>query len=157
MAKIISIQNEIVSIGTDEGSIKEVRMMDLNFSPSVGDEVEIFETENKTLVTKKEKPVEQTAMPAGGININMTNTQTQTQTAPTAVLANGTKAVNKLVYCLLAFFLGGVGAHKFYAGKTGTGILFIIFCWTFIPAFIALIDFIVGLCKKSDANGMILV
>ena len=155
MAKIISIQNEIVSIGTDEGSIKEVRMMDLNFSPSVGDEVEIFETENKMLVTKKEKPVEQTAIPAGGININMNNNQTQT--APATVIANGTKAVNKLVYCLLAFFLGGVGAHKFYAGKTGTGILFIIFCWTFIPAFIALIDFIVGLCKKSDANGMILV
>ena len=86
MAKIISIQNEIVSIGTDEGSIKEVRMTDLNFSPSVGDEVEIFETENKTLVTKKEKPIEQTAMPAGGININMTNTQTQS--AQTAVLAN---------------------------------------------------------------------
>lgn len=155
MAKIISIQNEVASIGTDEGSIKEVRMMDLNFSPSVGDEVEIFETENKTLVTKKEKPVEQMAMPAGGININMTNTQTQT--APATVIANGTKAVNKLVYCLLAFFFGGVGAHKFYAGKTGTGILFIIFCWTFIPAFIAFIDLIVGLCKKSDANGMILV
>lgn len=155
MAKIISIQNEVVSIGTDDGSIKEVRLIDLNFSPSVGDEVDVFETENKTIVTKKEKPTEQTGMPAGGININMTNTQTQT--APATVIANGTKAVNKLVYCLLAFFLGWCGGHKFYAGKTGTGILFIIFCWTFIPAFIGFIDFIVGLCKKSDANGMILV
>ena len=72
-------------------------------------------------------------------------------------IANNTKAVNKVVYCLLAFFLGGIGIHKFYAGKIGTGILFILFCWTFIPGIIAFIDFIIGICKKSDANGNILV
>ena len=59
--------------------------------------------------------------------------------------------------CLLAFFLGGIGIHKFYVGKIGAGILFILFCWTFIPSFIAFIELIVGLCKKADANGNILV
>lgn len=65
------------------------------------------------------------------------------------------KPVNKMVYCLLAFFLGGIGIHKFYAGKTGVGIVYILFCWTGIPMFIAFIEFIVGLCKKADANGNI--
>lgn len=157
MAKIIAVEEEKIIIGTDDGGIKEVRPSDVNFTPEVGEKVDIFETETRTVVTKSEdKNSEQNlSMPAGGININMNNTQTVT--SPNTVLANGTKAVNKLVYCLLAFFLGGVGAHKFYAGKIGTGVLFIIFCWTFVPAFIALIDFIIGLCKKSDANGMILV
>ena len=72
-------------------------------------------------------------------------------------IANNTKAVNKIIYCLLAFFLGTFGIHKFYAGKISTGILFIFFCWTGIPTFIAFIDFIIGLCKKADVNGNILI
>ena len=55
MAKIIKINGEIISIGTNDGSIKEVRTTDLNFSPSVGDEVEIYESENNLIVTKKGK------------------------------------------------------------------------------------------------------
>lgn len=158
MAKIIAIDENIITIGTDDGGIKEIRTTDINFAPKIGDAVEIFETELRTIVTKKEEKKENQsyAMPAGGININMNNNQNVSAPA-TVALANGTKAVNKVVYCLLAFFLGGIGGHKFYAGKTGTGILFLLFCWTFIPAFIAFIDLIVGLCKKSDPNGLILV
>lgn len=58
---------------------------------------------------------------------------------------------------MLAFFFGGIGVHKFYAGKIGTGVLYLLFSWTLIPALIAFIEFIVGLCKKADANGNILV
>ena len=65
--------------------------------------------------------------------------------------------VNKVIYIVLAVFLGSFGIHKFYAGKIGTGILYILFCWTFIPGFIAFIEFIIALCKKADANGNILV
>ncbi len=63
------------------------------------------------------------------------------------------KAVNKLTYCLLAFFVGGIGIHKFYAGKTTAGILYIVFCWTLIPSFIAFVEFIIGITKQADANG----
>lgn len=41
---------------------------------------------------------------------------------------------------LLALFLGGLGVHKFYMGQTGLGILYLLFCWTYIPAILGLIE-----------------
>ena len=55
MSKIIEITNQIISIGTDDGGIKEVRADDINFVPHIGDEVEIFETETRIIVSKVEK------------------------------------------------------------------------------------------------------
>ncbi len=159
MAKIIQITDEIITIGLKNGELTEVRPADLNFEPAVGDEVSIFSNESKTIVTKVEKDaaVDQTAnMAQGGININVQNSQTNQQ--PQQVyIANGQRAVNKVVYCLLTFFLGGLGVHKFYVGKIGQGILCVLFCWTYVPAFIAFIEFIIAIFKKTDANGNILV
>jgi len=57
---------------------------------------------------------------------------------------------NKITAAILAFFLGGFGVHKFYLGRTGAGILYLVFCWTFIPAFFALLDFIILLTATED-------
>ena len=153
MSKIIKVTEQVVLIGTNEGEIKEVRIEDLNFVPVVGAEVEIFETENNVIVTKKEKEQKDTNT-SNGININVSNNQSNGQPV---YIANNTKAVNKIVYCVLAFFLGGIGVHKFYAGKIAEGILYLIFFWTTIPALVAFVEFIIALCKKADANGNILV
>ena len=48
MAKIVLVEQEKISIGMEDGTIKEVRTSDLNFVPHVGDEVEVFE-DNKAL------------------------------------------------------------------------------------------------------------
>ena len=47
---------------------------------------------------------------------------------------DGTTAV------LLALFLGGLGAHRFYMGQVGLGIAYVLFCWTLIPTFVAWIE-----------------
>jgi TM2 domain-containing membrane protein YozV len=153
MAKIIKIDNDIISIGTNDGGIKEVRRSDLNFEPQLGDEVEVFESENTIVVTKQEEKQEN--LNQGGININLSNTQNIGSEPVYAT--NNTKAVNKVTYCLLALFLGGIGVHKFYAGKIGLGFLYLIFCWTYVPVIIAFIEFIIALCKPADSNGKILV
>lgn len=50
---------------------------------------------------------------------------------------------------ILAILLGGIGAHKFYLNETGMGILYLVFCWTFIPAIVGLIEGILYLTKSD--------
>ena len=65
--------------------------------------------------------------------------------------------VNKGVYIGLCLILGGIGAHKFYAGKWVQGLLYLGFSWTGIPVVIALIDLVVAMFKRSDEYGEIQV
>lgn len=54
------------------------------------------------------------------------------------------------VYLLLALFLGGIGAHDFYVGKPVKGLIKLAFCWTGIPAVIAVFNIIGALINKDD-------
>lgn len=105
--KVIRVENDIVTIGMNNGSIKEVRRCDLGFDPVLGDLVEIFEDEDQIIVTKAKKEPENHN--DAGININMTNS---INNASDVAAGNGKKVVNKVAYCLLALFLGGFGVHK---------------------------------------------
>lgn len=95
-----------------------------------------------------ENEVKESVKPQSGqtINVNIQNGQ-QYQAKP----------VKKVPYVLLALFLGGIGVHNFYAGKTGLGVLYLVFCWTFIPAIAALIQAIIAICKPADVNGCIVL
>jgi TM2 domain-containing membrane protein YozV len=63
-----------------------------------------------------------------------TLTDEQRQRFMTEVLS---KRKNIVGVMLLTFFLGGIGAHKFYLGDNKKGIIYLLFCWTFIPSIIA--------------------
>jgi len=60
------------------------------------------------------------------------------------------KGLSRTTAILLAFFLGGVGGHKFYLGQVGLGILYLFFFWTFIPALVAFIELIVLLTQSDE-------
>lgn len=51
---------------------------------------------------------------------------------------------------ILALVLGGLGVQHFYLGNTIAGILSIVFCWTYIPALIGLIQGVVLLCMNEQ-------
>lgn len=83
---------------------------------------------------KKEQP---------SIVINNTN-----DNANVNINANcGKKPLNKWISLLLCFFLGGFGAHKFYEGKIGMGILYLFTVGLFGIG--TLIDFITILFKPN--------
>lgn len=57
----------------------------------------------------------------------------------------------KWVAAVLAFFFGGFGIHKFYLGRSGAGMAYLVFFWSFIPALLALVDFIRLLAMSESA------
>lgn len=65
--------------------------------------------------------------------------------------------VSKGAYIALCLFLGGLGIHKFYAGKWIQGILYIVFYWTWIPVILSLIDLLVAMFKRPNEYGQIIV
>ena len=63
--------------------------------------------------------------------------------------------VQKGAYIGLCLFLGGIGAHKFYAGKWFQGLLYLAFCWTWIPVGLAFIDLLIAIFKTPNEYGQI--
>lgn len=189
MATIIKVENGIVYVGTENGLVKQVSTLDLNFSPVVGEEVDIYDNFGKTMIAKKNYNQNfnmNNNMVNNNQNYNSYNNQNMYNNQNTNVYGNnqgydaygnaqsinaynnqnygtnnvqypqsqdGKKSVNKAVYCLLAFFSGWIGVHKFYSGKIVAGVLYLLFFWTLIPYFISIIEFFIGVFKKADENG----
>jgi TM2 domain-containing membrane protein YozV len=57
---------------------------------------------------------------------------------------------DKSTAAILALFMGGIGVHKFYLGRIGAGIVYLIFSFTFVPVLLGLIDFFVLALMDPD-------
>ncbi|MBS0295667.1 MAG: TM2 domain-containing protein [Proteobacteria bacterium] len=58
---------------------------------------------------------------------------------------------SRVTAALLAILLGWLGAHKFYLGKPGMGILYLVFCLTIIPGLAGIIEGIIYLTMTDEA------
>ncbi|MDR1016640.1 MAG: TM2 domain-containing protein [Coriobacteriales bacterium] len=92
MAKIINVTADTVSIGLDDGSLKDVPRNVFNFEPVIGDQVDYFESADHVVINK------------------VNNVQAQ--------VINNPDAKSKLAAGLLGIFLGELGIHNFYLGFT---------------------------------------
>ena len=78
---------------------------------------------------------------------NLTDTQKTMWIAETS-----RRKKDKAMALILNFFLGGLGMHHFYLGKTAWGVMYFLLCWTFIPALIAFVDLFLSNGKVNAYN-----
>jgi TM2 domain-containing membrane protein YozV len=118
------------------------------------------------------KPIAEAAAPAAApAQQTIINMAPPPQAAPAAPVAAGVSPKSKTAAALLAFFLGQLGIHRFYAGKVGTAIVMLlltiigyatiiigvgIFVLIAVGIWI-LVDFIMILMGKfKDKNGLLI-
>ena len=58
---------------------------------------------------------------------------------------------NRVTAGVFALMLGGFGIHKFYLGQVAAGLVYLVFCWTFIPALISLVEGILFLTMSDES------
>ncbi len=146
--KVIRIDASNAIVGLNDGTTKTYPLSAFNYTPMVGDEVQVYGDGANTIIAKASQNNQQGNNGADSQNVYVNVAQPAT--------AGGHK-VNKVAYCIICLLLGGIGIHSFYAGKIGQGVCMLLFCWTWIPAIIALVQLIKALCTPADANGMIYV
>ncbi len=135
MAKVIKITDDIVYIGLENEKMVKVAKQAISWDVKVGEIVDVHQSDDEILVSRHLNKV-------------------VTSNNPYAYSGN---VVNKIVYIIVAILLGGFGIHKFIVGKTGTGLMFLLFCWTFVPAIIGIIEGVSAISKPADENGNISV
>ncbi len=59
---------------------------------------------------------------------------------------------NRTTALLLTLLLGGVGAHRYYLGDVGLGVVYTLFCFTFVPTFVAFIELFLVMGRTDRFN-----
>jgi TM2 domain-containing membrane protein YozV len=149
------IHNESISIGTCVGCGKFIcnecntEVQNKNYCKNCINDIII---ENKRKIEKLEDSNNQKPMVfmnAGGGGGG--------SSASSSSAASGGGMVTPVFYksrvtaAVLAILLGGLGIHKFYLGRTGLGIIYLLFCWTYIPAILGLIEGILYLLSNDHS------
>jgi len=130
VSEILIINDNIVKVGVDDGSVVELPITSFQYSnPRVGDKVRLFKDNDNYIVKREESAL-------GSIVVN----------------DGDRRSINKIAYILLTFFFGCFGVHRFMRGQIGIGILMILFGWLTFGIW-WLVDLIISLVKLSEYPG----
>ena len=149
------VHNEVEAVGTCVGCGKFIcekcntELKGKNYCKKCIDE--LFE-ENQRKVEKLEDkasaPQPMVFMNAGGGGGAASSSSTVSNGYGAPIGARYTKS--KVVAGLLGILLGGIGAHKFYLGRWGMGLIYLLFSLTYIPAIIGFIEGIIYLFSNEE-------
>lgn len=143
-AKVIRSDEKTVTLGFEDGICRVVDREDIGFLVSDNSLVDVYHyVEDDSYMYS----------PHSGSSFSKNNNSSVSNQLKT--IAGEKKRVKKLTYLLLAIFTGGIGGHKFYSGRIILGFIYLLFCWTYIPAVVSLVESIIAACKNSDEDGMI--
>ncbi|MDY3005867.1 TM2 domain-containing protein [Anaerococcus sp. AGMB00486] len=161
MGEIIKIEADKVVVGLEDGSVIRIDLDDVNFVPNIGDKVKVFNDGNHNYIRKAKEKSEYESYKTVDEKEYYRNDLDKSSVTNIYInqenknIPYGKYPVNKWIYAILALFLGGFGAHKFYSRKFGKGIIYLIFICTGIPTIISFFEFIIALTKTPDENGYI--
>lgn len=152
------VHNEVSSVGTCVGCGKFIcencntELKGKNYCKKCVDE--LLE-ESKKKIEKLEDSSSKSQQPMVFMNAGGGATSSSSSSSSSVNHGNGGMQVgrytkSKVVAGLLGIFLGGLGIHKFYLGRTLLGIVYLLFFWTYIPAIIGFIEGIVYLLSNEE-------
>lgn len=142
-AKVISNDGVNVKLGFKDGTFRTVAQSELGFLAPEGMFVDVYEQNS-------DGKIEYAYVKSNGSFESGFGQKISEE-------FHGKHVVNKVAYILLALFFGGLGVHKFFAKKYILGVIYLVFCWTFIPSLVAFIEAIIAITKTADNFGNISV
>ena len=70
--------------------------------------------------------------------------------AQKAYSPNANPGKSRITAAVLALLVGGLGVHKFYMGKVWPGVVYVLLCWTYVPAVVALVEAIIYFTQSDE-------
>ncbi len=149
------VHNEVEAVGICVGCGKFIcetcntELKGKNYCKKCVDE--LFEENQRKVEKLEEKANKQQPMVfmnAGGGGGSSSSSSVVNNANGAPIGARYTKS--KFVAGILGILLGGIGAHKFYLGRWGMGLIYLLFSLTYIPAIIGFIEGVSYLLSNEE-------